>query len=87
MSCVLCASGNQAELAAEVNIHFSGLKNLDKPGIFLFPKLLVCLGCGFSRFTIPASELALLARSTPTGEASTRWEKVDHVPLRCQMAG
>jgi hypothetical protein len=40
--------------------HFSGLKNLDKPGVQVFPRLLVCLDCGFSRFTIPEGALALL---------------------------
>lgn len=59
MSCPLCGSGNHAELAAEMNIHFSGLKNLGKPGVFVFPKqLLVCLNCGDSHFTVPAKELA-----------------------------
>jgi hypothetical protein len=48
MSSLLCGSGNQAELAAEMVIHFSGVKNLDKPGVWVFPKLLVCLDCGHS---------------------------------------
>jgi len=39
-------------------IHFSGLKNLDKPGVWVFEKLLVCLNCGGSKFTVPAKELA-----------------------------
>jgi hypothetical protein len=57
MSCPLCVSGNQAELTAEVVIHFSGLKNLDNPGVWVFPKLLVCLDCGYSHFTVPVREL------------------------------
>jgi hypothetical protein len=58
MSCVSCASGNQAAFATEINIHFPGLKNVDKPSVFVFPKILVCLDCGYSRFTIPDTELA-----------------------------
>lgn len=60
MSCLSCTSGNQAEFSAEINIHYPGLKNLDKPSVFLFPKVLVCLNCGCSRFTTPKTELALL---------------------------
>jgi hypothetical protein len=51
-------------------IHFSGLKSIDTPGIWVFPKLLVCLNCGFSHFTIQESELALLARDTGAKGAS-----------------
>ncbi len=60
MSCLTCTSGNQAEFPAEINIHFPSLKNLDKPSVFVFPKLLVCLDCGSSRFTILETELARL---------------------------
>ena len=60
MSCLSCASGNQAEFVTEVNIHFPGLKNVDKTSVFVFPKVLVCMDCGCSRFTISGTELALL---------------------------
>jgi len=49
-------------------IHFSGLRNIDNPGILAFPKVLVCLDCGFSQFTISNTELALLASPTATGD-------------------
>jgi hypothetical protein len=75
MSCMSGASGNEAEFNAEINIHFPRLRNLDKPGVWVFPNLLVCLDCGFSRFTVPETELALLARGTGTKEALT----ADHV--------
>ena len=71
MACVLCASSNQAEFGGEILIHFRGLKNLDKLPVWVFPKLLVCLDCGFSPFYVPQSELALLASSTKADEAST----------------
>jgi hypothetical protein len=63
MPCTFCASSNQMEFPAEVMIHFPGLKNADKPGVFVFPRLLVCLDCGSSSFTTPASELARLGRA------------------------
>jgi hypothetical protein len=71
MPCTLCTSGNQAEFVAEINIHLSGLKNIGNPGVLAFPRLLVCLDCGFSQFTTPVTELALLARGTPSRDAST----------------
>jgi hypothetical protein len=68
MPCVLCGSGNQAEFPAEMIIHFAGLKDLHKPGVWVFPKLLVCLDCGSSRFSVPEEELALLASGVPKSE-------------------
>jgi hypothetical protein len=64
MTCAFCTSSNQAEFPAEMNIHRQGLRNADKPGVFVFPKVLVCLDCGFSSFMTPESELAQLAGST-----------------------
>ena len=57
LSCVLCASANQADFPTEIAIHFSGYKNLDKPVILAFPRILVCLDCGFSQFALPEAEL------------------------------
>jgi hypothetical protein len=70
-SCKWCASGNRAEFTSEMNLHFPGRKNLDKPGIFVFPKVLVCLDCGSSQFAVPESELALLALLECAGQKST----------------
>jgi hypothetical protein len=63
MLCKSCASENQTECGTEIMIHFSGLKNLDKFPISVFPKLLICLDCGFTEFTIPETELRLLGES------------------------
>ena len=59
MFCPQCASGNQAQLSAGMMIHFSGLKNLDKPGLFVFPRVLFCLDCGFSRFYCPGNRVGV----------------------------
>jgi hypothetical protein len=72
MSCPLCGSSNESEFAAEMVIHFRSLKNVDEPGVWVFPKLLVCLACGFSQFTVPESELALLSRGNGTKGATAR---------------
>jgi hypothetical protein len=61
MSCLSCGSKKRAEFPAEMIIHFGGIKNIDKPGVWVFPKLLVCLDCGFLQSTVPAPELASLA--------------------------
>jgi hypothetical protein len=64
MSCPSCSSKKQAEFSAEMLIHFVGFKNLDKPAVWLFPTLLVCLDCGFLQSTVPAPELTSLAVGT-----------------------
>jgi hypothetical protein len=60
MFCPSCASGTLAEFSAEILIHYSGLKNLDRPGVFVFPTVSICLNCGSSQFKIPSDELASL---------------------------
>ena len=61
MPCASCRSANHAEFNVEMIIHFSGLKNIDHPGIPAFSKVLVCLDCGTSQFVVPKTELAVLA--------------------------
>ncbi len=60
MACRSCGSENQTEFVSEILIHFSGLENLNKPGVLVFPKVLVCLDCGVSQFSLPEGELGLL---------------------------
>jgi hypothetical protein len=52
-------------------IHLTGLKNVNNPGVLLFPSLLVCLDCGFLQYKVPASELPLLERGSSKSEYST----------------
>jgi len=63
MACKSCLSPRQRNLNGEIAIHFPGLKGLNKPIIWVFPKLLVCLDCGFTEFAIPEPELRRLAES------------------------
>ncbi len=60
MSCRSCRSGKQTNFVAEIMIHFSGRRNLNKPGTLIFPTLAVCLDCGFSEFTVEQSSLPVL---------------------------
>jgi hypothetical protein len=65
MSCKSCQSQNQRNFGAEIALHFPGLKDLDKPIVWMFPKALVCLDCGFAEFTVPEEELRMLVRGMP----------------------
>jgi len=44
------------------------LKNLSKPTVWGFPKLLVCLHCGFTEFVLEEPELARLKDADPVRE-------------------
>jgi hypothetical protein len=66
MSCASCASVNEAEFNTEMMIHFPGLKHLANPGVFVFPKLLVCLDCGVSQLTLQETELRLVGKGDAT---------------------
>jgi len=57
MRCTNCTSSHLQEFPAEVNIHLPDVRNATEPGVFVFPKFLICLDCGFSSFTLQASEL------------------------------
>lgn len=57
MSCPHCDSHNERVFSAETAIHFSGIEGLDKPLVWVFPKLLVCLECGLTQFVAPEETL------------------------------
>ena len=57
MACGSCGSENQVDFGAEINVHFPGRKNLDKPSVLVFPTLSVCLDCGLSHFNLQEAEL------------------------------
>jgi hypothetical protein len=69
--CPQCVSGNQVEFSAEMMVHRDDLKNVNNSDVMLFPKVLVCLACGFSQFAVPKSEIMLLASDSPNGEGLT----------------
>lgn len=73
-------------MTAEMMIHFRGLKHLDRPGVLLLSKIRVCLGCGLSRFTVPETELASLAKGTPENESYTLKESASAVALPLKIA-
>jgi hypothetical protein len=62
MPCKSCGSVNQSKFTGEIGIHSPGLQNLDKPVVWVFPEIIVCLDCGASEFVVPDVELRLLAK-------------------------
>jgi len=62
MSCKSCQSQNQRGFNGETAIHFPGLKGLNKPIVWVFPELLVCLDCGVTEFSVPEKELGVLVK-------------------------
>ena len=62
MRCKSCGAAIDHRFRAEMGIHFTGLKNIDKPTIWVFPELIVCLDCGHAELGVPEDELANLRR-------------------------
>lgn len=63
--CKQCYSERLDKFTGELAIHFTGLEGLNKPIVWVFPKLLVCLNCGFTELMVPGRELQTLEGGTP----------------------
>jgi hypothetical protein len=70
MPCRACRSGHPIEFPAELNIHFPGPENFEKPTVWVFPRLLVCLNCGFTEFFIPEADVRRLKTRESAEEQS-----------------
>jgi hypothetical protein len=70
--CKSCGSDNLRTFNAENAIHFPGLKGLDKPIVWVFPEIWVCLNCGLAEFSVPELELEVLRTGTPV-EGAAVW--------------
>src|SRR3954471_16411620 len=64
--CRSCLSGNRSQFSSEICIHFPGLEGLEKPAVFVFPKIVVCFNCGHSEFSMPETELRSLVNCLVT---------------------
>jgi hypothetical protein len=64
MICKGCHSEKQSVFNGEIAIHFPGLEGLDKPIVWVFPKLVVCLHCGFAEFAVPEREIQVLKQGS-----------------------
>jgi hypothetical protein len=65
MTCKGCHSEKESVFNGEIAIHFPGLEGLDKPIVWVFPKIVVCLHCGFTEFAVPERELQVLRQGSP----------------------
>jgi hypothetical protein len=86
MSCPSCLSAKQAEFSAEMIIHLPGPDNLNDPGVWVFPKLVMCLDCGLSRFTVPLPKRTLLTSGVQYAESSARGESLRDIARSSQIA-
>ena len=70
--CKSCQSDNQRTFTGEIAIHFPGLEGLNKPVVWVFPRISVCIDCGLAQFAIPEKELEVLRTGTPV-EGAAVW--------------
>ena len=60
MACRGCNSYNQKTFNGEVALHFPALEGLDKPIVWVWPRLAACLDCGLAEFTVPKDKVQVL---------------------------
>jgi hypothetical protein len=70
--CTSCQSENQKTFTAEIAIHFRGIEGLNKPIVWVFPTISVCLNCGVAQFMVSEKEVEVLRTGVPV-EGTTVW--------------
>ena len=70
MPCHSCQSTNLSVFPAEINIHFPGFEGLDRPTVWAFPHLLVCMDCGVTQFTLSSDQVRELSESDSRSDAA-----------------
>ncbi len=75
MSCQSCGSVRERVFNGEIAIHFPGHDGLNKPIVWVFPKLTTCLDCGLTQFKIPEKELKVLVEGKAIDGAVVFCEK------------
>lgn len=67
--CKSCLGVSLKTFNGEMALHFPGRAGLDKPIVWVFSTLAVCLHCGFTEFVVPARELRVLVEEKPVDGA------------------
>lgn len=62
LRCKVCGSENVQKLRGEIAMRVAGLQNIDKPVVWVFPDILVCMDCGIAEFAVPEDERRILAK-------------------------
>jgi hypothetical protein len=62
MPCKSCGFESLYKFGGEIALHFRGLENINKPIVWVFSAVFVCLNCGAAEFTVPENQLAMLAK-------------------------
>jgi len=60
IACKSCGSDHQGKFTGEIAIHWPGVKNIDKPMVWVSPELVVCLDCGIAEFVVPEDQIPQL---------------------------
>ena len=61
MRCRCCNGFNQRTFSSEILLYLRGVANLGTRPIPSCPVITVCFDCGYAEFSIPGSELRMLA--------------------------
>lgn len=73
--CKSCSSVNLKTFNGEMAMHFPGPAGLNKPIVWVFSTVAVCLHCGFTEFVVPARELRVLVEEKPVDGAVVSCKK------------
>jgi hypothetical protein len=70
-SCKSCGSHEMNKYTGEVALHYPGLKGLEKPVVWAFPEVFLCLNCGNAEFAVGERELRVLATNKVKPQAGS----------------
>jgi len=73
--CKSCLGVNLKTFNSEMAMHFPGRAGLNKPIVWLFSTVAVCLKCGFTEFVVPGRELRVLVEEKPVDGAVVSCKK------------
>jgi hypothetical protein len=66
MNCRACDSDEQRVFEAEIPVVFPRIEDRAKPIVWVFPRLLICLACGYTEFVVPKAKLQVIRDNAQT---------------------